>query len=153
MPRQSRLPNSIFRPASCPNTSFIRNGTPRKGPLPRRRVAPHRGKIEIAQHAACVVLLGRNGIPGTSFRSGQLGQRQFLQPLAWNVFALGNDAIGEPHIALSSIQLSHFELRPAAIRNEQAATIAIGSDEYMVVAGTYQWREVGGYSNGHASAS
>src|SRR5215831_14934200 len=37
MPRHRRLPNSILRPASCPNTSFMRNGTPRNGPGPRAR--------------------------------------------------------------------------------------------------------------------
>ena len=34
IPRHSRLPNSIARPASCPKTSLIRNGTPRNGPAP-----------------------------------------------------------------------------------------------------------------------
>ena len=38
MPRHSRLPNSILRPASWPNTSLMRNGTPRKGPVPSARL-------------------------------------------------------------------------------------------------------------------
>jgi hypothetical protein len=34
MPSHRREPNSILRPFSWPNTSLIRKGTPRKGPLP-----------------------------------------------------------------------------------------------------------------------
>ncbi len=34
MPLHKRLPNSILRPFSWPNTSLIRSGTPRNGPLP-----------------------------------------------------------------------------------------------------------------------
>ena len=37
MPRHSRLPNSIVRPASWPKKSLIRNGTPRNGPAPSVR--------------------------------------------------------------------------------------------------------------------
>ena len=35
MPSHRREPNSILRPFSWPNTSLMRNGTPRNGPLPR----------------------------------------------------------------------------------------------------------------------
>ena len=85
MPAHRREPNSILRPFSWPNTSLIRNGTPRKGPLPERLLVEALDAVGIeldhGLHRGIDLLLGGDGRQRQLLRAhlllgDQLGQAQ-----------------------------------------------------------------------------